>query len=140
MPHVRRERRDDAGGMTRSASHIAYALGLVASPLLILGYWVLYPAYGDLHGADVYAAISAAPGRTHVADAVVLVGTLLAVVGALAYLQVLGDLAPRLSRVGVSCSVIGWIAVTALIPLDVVAAQPTTTPQAFQAVYGDGLV
>ena len=117
-----------------------YALGLVASPLLILAYWVLYPAYGDVHGADVFADISAAPSRTYVADAVMLVGCLLAVAGALAYLQVLVAKAPRLSRIGAGCTVVGWIAVLALLLLDVVAAQKETTTAAFQAVYGDPLV
>ena len=117
-----------------------YALGLVASPLLILGYWCLYPAYGDVHGADVFADISAAPGRTHLADGVMLVGCLLAVAGALAYLQALVAAAPRLARVGATCTVVGWVAVLALLVLDVVAAQGTTTARSFEAVYSDPLV
>lgn len=124
-------RAHDASGL----HFLVSALGLVASPLLILLYWVLYPAYGDVHGADVFAAIAAAPGRAQVADVVLLVGGLLAVAGALAYLNVLVSRAPWLSRIGAGFVITGWIAVMVLLMLDVVAEQPGTTQQLFDAVY-----
>jgi hypothetical protein len=117
-----------------------YAAGLVASPLLLAVYWVLYPAYGEIHGADILRDIGAAPDRTAVADVFAFASCFLAVPAALGYLRVLVGRAPWLSRVGSSLLVVGWMAVLASLVLDVAARELSAEPSRFEALYASPAV
>jgi hypothetical protein len=119
----------------RRLRFLGYAAGLVASPLVLAAYWVLYPAYGDLHAADIVAHIGASPGRTQVADACAFAAVFLAVPGTLAYLRVLAARSPRLGRVGAVLALVGWMAVLPLLMMDVVARELAADPELFRAVY-----
>jgi hypothetical protein len=116
------------------------ATGMVGSPLLVLAYWLTYPAYGELHAAGVSSAIAADPGMTRVADAFGLAGTLLAVPWALGYVDVIGNRSRRLALVGAALSILGWMSVLALFTLDAVAVQLADHPDVFKQVYSDGFV
>jgi hypothetical protein len=102
---------------------IGSAVCLVASPLLVLAYWLTYPAYGELHGDDVLRAVDHDPSRTALADVFGLLGALLAVTASLVLMRVLARSAPRLAWLGGCLSVVGWISVTALLMTDVLAVE-----------------
>ena len=53
--------------MDRLGKSVA-AIALVGSPLLILAYFVTYPAYGELHADAIARDLSADPGMTQAAD------------------------------------------------------------------------
>jgi hypothetical protein len=112
-----------------------YAAGLVAGPLLFATYWVLYPAYGDLRGAELLADIGAAPGRTLLADAFAFPAVFLAVPGTLGYLRALDGRAPRLAGVGAAVSILGWMAVLPPLTLDLVARELRDDPARFDAIF-----
>jgi hypothetical protein len=113
-----------------------YAAGLVASPLLFAAYWVLYPAYGELHAADVLADIGAAPDRALLADAFAFSAVFLAVPGVLAFVRALDGPAPRLAGFGGALSILGWLAVLPTLVMDLAARELTADPHAFAALYG----
>jgi len=100
---------------------IMLATGMVGSPLLILAYWLTYPAYGELHADAVARAIAADPGMTRVADVFGMAGTLLAVPWALAYVDVIGDRSRHLALPGGGLSVLGWMALVDVYTIDAVA-------------------
>ena len=99
------------------------ASSLVASPLLILAYWLTYPAYGELAGDAIIREIDRAPTMTAVSDVFIALGGVLAVPMSLALMRALRGTTPRLALLGGSLSVVGWIAVTALVMTDVVAVE-----------------
>ena len=96
---------------------------LVASPLLLLAYWLTYPAYGEFAGDEIIRQVDRAPAMTAVSDVFITLGALLAVPMSLALMQVLRGATPRLALLGGSLSLIGWVAVTALVMTDVVAIE-----------------
>jgi len=119
---------------------ILLATGIVGSPLLILAYWLTYPAYGELHADAVARAIAADPGMTRVADMFGLAGTLLAVPWALAYVDLIGDRSRRLALLGGGLSVLGWMALVGVYTIDAVAIELADHPDLFEQVYADGFV
>jgi hypothetical protein len=119
---------------------IVLATGMVGSPLLILAYWLTYPAYGELHADAVARAIAADPGLTRVADVFGLAGTFLAVPWALAYVDVIGDRSRRLALLGAGLSVLGWMALVGVLTIDAVAIELADHPDLFAQVYTDGFV
>jgi hypothetical protein len=62
------------------------AVALVGAPLLLLAYFIGFPAYGEIHGGDVAREVSADPQMTQVADVFAFAGAFLAVPATLAYL------------------------------------------------------
>src|SRR5690349_9752578 len=98
-------------------------LALIGSPLLILTYFALYPAYGETKAAAVFSSISANTGRTQVADAFGLLGCLVAVPAALAMLRALRSGSPRVASLGAAFTIIGWIAVATSMMTDPVAVE-----------------
>ena len=119
----------------RRVRMLVYAAGLVGSPLLMVVYWLLYPAYGDLRATDIVADIGAAPDRAAVADVFGFTAVFLAVPAALGYLRALVGPAPRLARTGAALSVVGWMAVLPLVVMDVVAHELAGEPVLFDAIY-----
>jgi Domain of unknown function (DUF4386) len=105
------------------ARTILSAGSLVASPLLLLAYWLTYPAYGELAGDKVIQAVNREPSMTALSDVFAFLGAFLAVPASLALIRVLRRPTPRLAWVGGSLSVVGWIAVTALLMTDVLAVE-----------------
>lgn len=96
---------------------------LVASPLLLLAYWLTYPAYGEFAGDTIIREVDRAPVMTAVSDIFILLGAVLAVPMSLTLMRVLHGAAPRLALLGGVLSAVGWIAVTALVMVDVVAVE-----------------
>jgi hypothetical protein len=78
---------------------------LVASPLLLLAYWLTYPAYGEFAGDEIIREVDRAPAMTAVSD--VFVGQLWLdsitwVVVAAAYAFVIPEVTrPRWARGGI---------------------------------------
>ena len=107
----------------KRAGRILSAGSLVASPLLLLAYWLTYPAYGELAGDKVIQSVNREPSMTALSDVFAFLGASLAVPASLALMRVLRRPAPRLAWVGGSLSVVGWIAVTALLMTDVLAVE-----------------
>ena len=127
---------------TRTAAHpypAVSGLALLGFPLLILTYFALYPAYGETSARAVFDSISGDTAQTQVADAVGLLGCLLAVPAALAYLRVLRPRSPRLAAFAASCTIVGWIAVAATMMTDVTAVE-VHDEAAFHAVYTNPVV
>ena len=73
---------------------------LVAFPLCILTYWLLYPAYGLLAPEAILRAIERNPSATELANGFGLMGTFLAVPATLGIMGVLRGRAPRSAIVG----------------------------------------
>jgi hypothetical protein len=96
---------------------------LVASPLLVLAYWLTYPAYGVFGGDEIIREVDRAPVQTSVSDIFITLGAVLAVPMSLALMRALRGPAPRLALLGGTLSVIGWIAVAVLVMTDVVAVE-----------------
>ncbi len=105
------------------ARNLIAAASLVLFPLLILMYWVLYPAYGILDAAAGLRAIDGHGPITAVSDAFAMAGIFLSVPAILALMRVLGGRSPRLTLLGGGLSLVGWIALVGLIIGDVVATQ-----------------
>jgi hypothetical protein len=99
------------------------ASSLVASPLLVLAYWLTYPAYGVFGGEEIIREVDRAPVQTSVSDVFITLGAFLAVPMSLALMRALRGPAPRLALVGGCLSVIGWIGVAVLVMTDVVAVE-----------------
>ena len=76
------------------------AASLVLFPLLILAYWLFYPAYGKLDPADVLRAIDGHASMTTFSDVFAFAGTFLSVPATLALMRVLADRSPRLALIG----------------------------------------
>ncbi|RNL78761.1 DUF4386 family protein [Nocardioides marmorisolisilvae] len=122
-----------------SANLTMSALGLVGFPLLILTYFALYPAYGETKAAAVFSSISADTGRTQLADVFGLLGCVLAVPAALAFLRVLRPGSPRVAAAAACCTIVGWIAVATSMMTDPVAVE-LGDEKAFHAVYTNPVV
>jgi hypothetical protein len=103
------------------------ALSLVAFPLLILVYWVLYPAYGLLDSTSVLRAIDGHAARTATADIFVFTGAFLAAPATLALMRTLNTRAPRLAAIGGALHLLGWIAIVGVVMGDVIAVQMVST-------------
>src|SRR6476619_99960 len=88
-----------------------FGASLVLFPLLILIYWLLYPAYGLLDSAAALRAIDGHAARTATADVFVFTGAFLAAPATLALMRVLNPRSPKLAAVGGSLHLLGWIAI-----------------------------
>lgn len=99
------------------------AVSLVASPLLVLAYWLLYPAYGLLDPGAILRAIDGRAAATTLADVFAFGGTFLAVPASLALMRHLAPGAPRLAMIGGGMLVVGWMALMGLLACDPVAVQ-----------------
>jgi hypothetical protein len=117
---------------------LSWATALVVSPLLLLAYFVLYPAYGEIHGADILRSIADDPGRTQVADVCGFAATFLAIPATLALMHVLRPGSPRLATVGGALALTGWIALVGVLMVDVVAVELADRPAEFQQIYENG--
>ena len=102
---------------------IGSAGSLVAAPLLVLGYFLTYPAYGELSGAKILEAVNRDPSMTALSDGFALLGALLGVPMSLALMAVLREPTPRLALSGGVLSAVGWIAVFSLLMTDVLAVE-----------------
>jgi len=102
------------------------AVSLVAFPLSLLTYWLLYPAYGLLDSVAVLRAIDGHAARTATADVFVFSGAFLAVPATLALMRVLNGRSPKLAAIGGALHLLGWIAIIALLMGDVIAVQMVT--------------
>ena len=116
---------------------VGFAASLVASPLLIFAYWLLYPAYGELHPVAMLRDITAHAATTTAADICIFLGVFLAVPATLAQMRVLGGKAPRLTLLGGVLSMAGWIALVGVLMGDVLATQmaSTGTPPPFVELF-----
>ena len=114
---------------------LTLAAGLVGSPLSLLAYFVIYPAYGKVHGDDVAHAISSAQTQTQIADLFAYAAVFLAVPATLAFMLVLRPRSPKLAAVGGSLSILGWVALAGALTLDLVAVEIGDQPTLFQRVY-----
>jgi hypothetical protein len=102
---------------------IVSATSLVLFPLMILVYWLLYPAYGELDPGAILRSIDGHTAAASVATAFAFAGSLLAVPATLALIRLLADRSPLLVTVGGSMALLGWIAVVGVLMGDVVAVQ-----------------
>jgi len=102
---------------------VGAAASLVLSPLLILAYWALYPAYGLLQPAAVLRSMAGHGGTAELADLCAFAGTFLAIPATLALMRVLSDRAPRLALTGGALSLAGWTAIMGVLMGDVLAIQ-----------------
>ena len=100
-----------------------WAVSLVLFPLLILFYWVLYPAYGVLDSAAALRAIDGHAARTATADVFVFTGAFLAAPATLALMRVLNARSPKLATIGGAMHLLGWIAIIGVVMGDVIAVQ-----------------
>jgi hypothetical protein len=108
--------------MTR-VSQILLAVSMVLFPLLILTYWLLYPAYGLLDSAATLRAIDGHAARTATADVFVFAGAFLAAPATLAIMGVLKPRSPKLAMIGGALHLFGWIAIIGVVMGDVIAVQ-----------------
>ena len=83
----------------------------------------LYPAYGELKGDDIGRALSDDPTRTQLADVCGYAAAVLAVAGTLGFMRVLTPVSPRLAGIGGATSVIGWVALSGVLTVDLVAVE-----------------
>lgn len=104
-------------------SRTVLALSLVLFPLSILGYWLLYPAYGLLDSVAALRAIDGHATRTAIADVFVFTGAFLAAPATLALMGVLNARAPKFATIGGAMHLLGWIAIIGVVMGDVIAVQ-----------------
>jgi hypothetical protein len=97
-------------------------------PLLIFTYWLLYPAYGKSGATAILRAIDGHTAGTTAADVFGFGGAFLAVPASLALMTLLLERDSRIGWLGGLLSALGWIAVVALLLLDVVAVELTRGP------------
>ncbi len=119
---------------------LLWAIGLVGSPLLLLGYFLFYPAYGEIHGVDIVRAIGDDPGATHIADVFAFAGTFLAIPATLAFMHVLRPGSPVLAAIGGGLALLGWCALVGALMIDLVAVELADHPSQFVDVYSSGFV
>jgi len=122
------------------AGRLLAAAVLVAYPLLILVYWLLYPAYGETSAAAVLHAIDGDPSRTQVADLFAFSGGFVAVAASAVLMGFFGRRGSWTGWVGGALSATGWIAVLSVLILDVVAIEMSRgsgpTPAMVRAYHG----
>src|SRR5437868_2765459 len=106
---------------------MVWAVSLVLFPLLILSYWVLYPAYGVLDPAATLRAIDGHAARTATADVFVFTGAFLAAPATLALMRVLNGRSAKLAAIGGALHLLGWIAIIGVVMGDVIAVQMVNT-------------
>jgi len=99
------------------------AVSLVLFPLLILTYWLLYPAYGLLDSVAALRAIDGHAARTATADVFVFAGAFLAAPATLALMRVLSARSPKLATIGGAMHLLGWMAIIGVVMGDVIAVQ-----------------
>lgn len=124
----------------KQTQRVLWAIGLVGSPLLLLGYFLLSPAYGEIHGADIVRAVADDPGRMQVADVFAFAGTFLAIPATLAFMHALRPGSPVLAAIGGGMALLGWSALVGALMIDLVAVELVDHPAQFEEVYGGGLV
>ena len=100
-----------------------WAVSLVLFPLLILTYWLLYPAYGLLDSVATLRAIDGHAARTATADVFVFTGAFLAAPATLALMRVLSARSPKLATIGGAMHLLGWVAIIGVVMGDVIAVQ-----------------
>jgi len=100
-----------------------WAVSLVLFPLLILAYWLLYPAYGLLDSVATLRAIDGHAARTATADVFVFTGAFLAAPATLALMRVLSARSPKLATIGGAMHLLGWMAIIGVVMGDVIAVQ-----------------
>src|SRR5690242_17438511 len=101
------------------------AAALVGYPLSIFMYWLLYPAYGKSGATAILRAIDGHASATTAADVFAFAGALLAVPASLAVMTLLLDRRTKIGWLGGLLQALGWIAVIALLMLDIVAVEMT---------------
>ena len=111
--------------MTSHVGRVTGAVALVAYPLLIFGYWLLYPAYGESGATAILRAIDGHATRTQAADCFAFAGAFVAVPASLLLMTLLLERGSRIGWVGGLLSAMGWIAIVGLLMLDVVAVEMT---------------
>jgi hypothetical protein len=111
--------------LTSHLGRLAGAIALVAYPMLIFGYWLLYPAYGKSGATAILYAIDGHAARTQAADVFAFAGTFLAVPASLALMTALRRHGSRVGWVGGLLSAAGWMALVGVVMLDVVAVEIT---------------
>jgi hypothetical protein len=104
-------------------SQTMLGVSLVLFPLLILTYWLLYPAYGLLDSVATLRAIDGHAARTATADIFVFTGAFLAAPATLALMRVLNARSPKLATIGGALHLFGWIAIIGVVMGDVIAVQ-----------------
>ena len=109
--------------LTLRTGRNAAAVSLVRYPVLILVYWLLYPAYGRSGATAILGAIDGHATRTEVADVFAFAGALLAVPASLVLMALFMQHRSRIGWLGGLLSAVGWIAVVGLLMLDVVAIE-----------------
>jgi hypothetical protein len=109
------------------AGRIAAAVSLVGYPLMLFGYWLLYPAYGKSGATAILAAIDGHTTRTEVADVFAFAGAFLAVPASLVLMGLFVQHRSRIGWFGGLLSAIGWIAIVGALMLDVVAIEIART-------------
>ena len=116
------------------------AIALVGSPLLLLAYFATYPAYGELHGADIARTVSGDPGLTRTSDIFALAGCFLAVPATLAFMRVLRPGSPKLAAIGGGLALLGWVALVGALMTDVVAIEIGEDVALFDGYYTNPIV
>ncbi len=119
--------------MTRTVNVLS-AMSLVLSPLLILAYWLLYPAYGLLNAGAILKAIDGHGSMTTISDVFVLAGILLAVPATLALMRALVRSSPKLAIIGGVLTLVGWMAIVGPLAGDPVAVEITRAGPPTQAM------
>jgi hypothetical protein len=101
------------------------AAALVGYPLSIFMYWLIYPAYGKSGATAILRAIDGHAAGTTAADVFAFAGAFLAVPASLVLMTLLLDRRSRIGWLGGLLQALGWIAVIALLMLDIVAVEMT---------------
>jgi hypothetical protein len=116
------------------------AIALIGAPLLLLAYFIVFPAYGEIHGVDIARAASADPQMTQVADVFAFAGAFLAVPATLAYMRLLRPSSPTLATLGGGMAIMGWMALVGVLMTDVVATEIGGHVALFEDVYSSPIV
>lgn len=111
--------------LTSHMGRLTGAVALVAYPMLIFAYWLLYPAYGKSGATAILFAIDGHPARTQAADVFAVAGVILAVPASLMLMTLLRQRGSQVGWVGGLLSALGWIALVGVLMLDVVAVEMT---------------
>lgn len=119
--------------MTRTMNMVS-AVSLVLFPLLVLAYWLLYPAYGLLNAGAILKAIDGHASMTTFSDVFALAAILLAVPATLALVRALEDPSPKLAIIGGSLTLVGWIAIIGPLVGDPIAVEITRAGPLTQAM------
>ena len=116
------------------------AVALVGAPLLLLAYFITFPAYGEIHGGDIARAVWADPQMTRVADVFAFAGAFLAVPATLAYMRLLRPSSQTLATLGGATAIMGWMGLVGALMTDVVATEIGGHVALFEDVYSSPTV